>query len=127
MTKGNIFALSEENGILMRSNGKCCDFQSHQVFLYGVCLQGMLLSEILCTEVEYEMCDSMTSLKGIWVGSNLPLESSVLYDKLERWCQEYSVPQELTFQLLCAAGWLPDDLDPVLDFNPDMEVIEISS
>ncbi|XP_037781099.1 uncharacterized protein LOC119577593 [Penaeus monodon] len=129
MTKGKIFVVSEESGILKRSNGKCCSFRSHQVFLYGVCLQGMLLPKILCTgiEVEYEMCDNMTSLKGIWVGSNLPLEPSVLYGKLETWCQDNDVPEELTFQLLCAAGWLPDDLDPVIDFNADKEIVEVSA
>lgn len=129
MTKGKIFVVSGESGILKRSNGKCCNFRSHQVFLYGVCLQGMPLPKILCAgiEVEYEMCDNMTSLKGIWVGSNLPLEPSVLYDKLERWCQEYSVPQELTFELLCSTGWLPDDLEPTIDFDADKEIVEVSA
>lgn len=33
----------------------------------------------------------------------------------------------LFFLQLCSTGWLPDDLEPTIDFDADKEIVEVSA
>ncbi|XP_037781648.1 uncharacterized protein LOC119578010 isoform X2 [Penaeus monodon] len=126
MVRGRISGVTASRAVLQMPNGAHANFRTDQCFLYGVCLQEVQLSEVIPegTEAEYEMCEGLKDLKGVWVGGNALLEPSELYARLEAWCKEHAVPHRTAASLLCMAGWLPDDLKPAIDLQPWKEIIE---
>ncbi|XP_063614233.1 uncharacterized protein LOC134787402 [Penaeus indicus] len=129
MVRGRISGVTASYAVLQMPNGAYANFRTDQCFLYGVCLQEVQLSEVIPegTEAEYEMCEGLKDLKGVWVGGSALLEPSELYARLEAWCKEHGVPHRTAASLLCMAGWLPVDLEPVADLQPWKEIVEVSS
>lgn len=128
MMRGRIREVTASHGVLQMPNGAHANFRTDQCFLYGVCLQEVQLSEVIPegTEAEFEMCEGLEDLKGVWVGGSAPLEPSELHARLEAWCRKHGVPHRTAASLLCLAGWLPDDLAPVADLQSWKEIVEVS-
>ncbi|XP_047481369.1 uncharacterized protein LOC125033699 isoform X2 [Penaeus chinensis] len=128
MVRGRISGVTASCAVLQMPKGAYANFRSDQCFLYGVCLQEVQLSEVIPegTEAEYEMCEGLKDLKGVWVGGSALLDPSELYTRLEAWCKEHEVPHRTAASLLCMAGWLPVDLEPVTDLEPWKEIVEVS-